>query len=147
MSETVNKTQEHVENIFNQVRQYMPEVGKRIFFNYGLLFGVAFLISILVPPFLAQYIPRSTANTIGFGLTVLWLFYGWRLLEKRNRATSLYALYVRFSKERRDLEQTLTTEKTKTEEVSEQVEVVEATAESFILAAQEQNIEPRQLAK
>ena len=147
MSETVNKTQEHIENIFNHVRQYMPGVAKRILFNYGLLIVGAFAISLIVVPLLGRYIPRSTATTIGFAANVLWLFYGWRLLEKRNRATSLYALYVRFSKERRDLEQTLSTEKAKTEAVSEQVEVVEATAESFILAAQEQQIEPRQLVK
>ena len=87
---------------------------------------------------------------LGFGVPEestplrMWLFYGWRILENRNKATSLYALYTRYSHDRRGLEQTLAAnDKTKSEEVTEQVEIMEASAEAFIQAAEEQQIEPR----
>jgi hypothetical protein len=144
MRETPNTTQEHIEMIFNTVRQYMPGVARRILFNYAVLLGVALLVSMLFVPLLMRFIPRSTATTIGFAINIVWLFYGWRILENRNRATSLYALYTRFSHERRGLEQTLATDNTKSEDVSTQVEVLEASAEAFIRAAEEQHIEPRQ---
>ena len=144
MSETPNTTQERIETIFNHVRQYMPGVARRILFNYVVLLGVALAVSILFVPLLMRFIPRSTATTIGFAINIVWLFYGWRILENRNRATSLYALYTRFSHERRGLEQTLADDKTKYEDVSAQVEMLEASAEAFIQAAEEQHIEPRQ---
>jgi hypothetical protein len=144
MSETPNTTQEHIEMVFNTVRQYMPGVARRILFNYAVLLGVALAVSILFVPLLMRFIPRSTATTIGFAINIVWLFYGWRILENRNRATSLYALYTRFSHERRGLEQSLADDKTMSEDVSAQVEVLEASAEAFIRAAEEQHIEPRQ---
>jgi hypothetical protein len=144
MSETPHTTQEHIETVFNTVRQYMPGVARRILFNYAVLLGVALAVSILFVPLLMRFIPRSTATTIGFAINIVWLFYGWRILENRNRATSLYALYTRFSHERRGLEQTLADDKTMSEDVSAQVEVLEASAEAFIRAAEEQHIEPRQ---
>jgi hypothetical protein len=144
MSETPNTTQEHIEMVFNTVRQYMPGVARRILFNYAVLLGVALAVSILFVPLLMRFIPRSTATTIGFAINIVWLFYGWRILENRNRATSLYALYTRFSHERRGLEQTLADDKAMSDDVSAQVEVLEASAEAFIRAAEEQHIEPRQ---
>src|SRR5688572_21132418 len=144
MSETPNPTQQHIETVFNHVRQYMPGVARRIIFNYVVLLGVALAISIILVPFLMRFIPRSTATTIGFAVNIVWLFYGWRILENRNKATSLYALYTRFSHERRGLEQALADDKTMSEDVTAQVEVLEASAEAFIRAAEEQHIEPRQ---
>ena len=139
-----NATQVHIDTIFNQVREYMPGVARRIIFNYAVLIGVALAVSLILVPFLMRLIPRSTATTIGFAVNLVWLFYGWRLLENRNKATSLYALYIRYSHERRGLEQTLAADKTKSEDVSEQVELMETSAEAFIRAAEEQQIEPRQ---
>lgn len=144
MSESVNRTQEYLDNIFNQVREYMPGVARCIVLNYALLMGGALAVSLILVPLLRNFVHPSTATTIGFVSNLVWLIYGWRMLENRNKATSLYILYVRFSRERRELEATLASNKTKSEDVSEQVEIVEATAESFILAAQEQQIEPRQ---
>jgi hypothetical protein len=143
MSETPNATQEHVATVFNHVRQYMPGVARRIIFNYAVLLGVALAVSLLLVPLLMRFIPRSTATTIGFAVNIVWLFYGWRMLENRNKATSLYALYTRFSHDRRGLEQTLVADKAKSEEVTEQVELMEVSAEAFIRAAEEQQIEPR----
>ena len=141
---TPNTTQEHIATVFSHVRQYMPGVAKRILFNYAVLLGVALVVSLLLVPLLMRFIPRSTATTIGFAVNIVWLFYGWRMLENRNKATSLYALYSRYSHDRRGLEQTLAAnDKTKSEEVTEQVELMEASAEAFIQAAEEQQIEPR----
>ncbi|MDQ7026628.1 MAG: hypothetical protein Q9P44_13850 [Anaerolineae bacterium] len=142
----MNRTQEHLDNIFNQVREYMPAVARRIIFNYALLIAGALAVSLILVPLLRNFVPPSTAATIGFISNIAWLIYGWRMLENHNKATSLYILYVRFSRERRELETTLASEKIKSEDVSEQVEAVETSAESFILAAQEQQIEPRQSA-
>jgi hypothetical protein len=143
MSETPNTTQEHIATVFNHVRQYMPGVAKRILFNYAVLLGIALAVSLLLVPLLMRFLPHSTATTIGFAVNIVWLFYGWRMLENRNKATSLYALYTRFSHDRRGLEQTLVADKAKSEEVTEQVELMEASAEAFIRAAEEQEIEPR----
>ena len=142
MSDTPNTTEEHLETVFNHVRQYMPGVARRIVFNYVILLGVALAVSLTLVPLLMRFIPRSTATTLGFAINLLWLFFGWRILENRNKATSLFVLYTRFSHERRGLEQTLAANKS--EDVLAQVELMEASAEAFISAAEEQEIEPSQ---
>lgn len=140
MSENSQSTQSYLEDRYDEVRQYMPGLAKRLAFNYMLLFGIGGLISMVLVPALMQHIPTSTARAIGFVLTLGWLVNGWRYLENRNHATAIYALYTRYSRSRRDLEKVLK-DKAKTEDVSPLVNDMDVTATAFIEAAEDAQIE------
>src|SRR5215213_7155260 len=104
MVNPLHHAQKSHESIENQVKPYVSGLFPRLALNYGLLIIIAFLVSVLVVPTLALWIPQSTASVLGFSFNLLLFVFGWRSLEQRNKATSLYILYTRYSRQRRDLE-------------------------------------------
>lgn len=136
----MSKTEDIIEATHENVRRYMPGVGKQLLWNYAILmFGTLFL-NILGLTVLLQFVQRPIANTIAFGLSLVWLIYGWRYLEGRNHATALFVLYTRYSRERRDL--------LRLQESADAPDsgtgAMEEAAQRFIDAAQAEHVPPRE---
>lgn len=138
----MSETQDRIETTHEDVRRYMPGVGKQLLLNYAVLMLIALFLNIAVITLLLRFIPRPTANAIAFGFNLVWLIYGWRYLEGRNHATALFVLYTRYSRERRDLTRLLDTADAPA--LDNSVDAVEETAQRFIDAAQAQHITPQE---
>ncbi|MEM9951705.1 MAG: hypothetical protein AAF846_08905 [Chloroflexota bacterium] len=107
---------QHAENtktrIHEQVQPYMADLFYRLANNYVILFGAILLTNMILLPLLFQLLPdsfpSSTPQVLGFASVLLLLVFGWRFLENRNHATALFALYIRYSRQKRDLEENIT---------------------------------------
>jgi len=147
MSNPIQHAQHSQQTTAKAVKGYMPGLGKRLVLNYGVLMVLIMVINASILALLLRFLPRSTANSVLFIVTVAWFYYGWRFLETRNRATALFILYTRFSRERRILDSLLNdAQQEKLENMDPlytQVDRVEEAAQSFISAAEDQQI-PRQ---
>jgi hypothetical protein len=147
MADPLNHAQNAHSRIEAQVKPYVAGIFPRLAFNYGLLMLLALLVSVIVVPSLAQWIPQSTASTIGFSANILLLFFGLRYLENRNHATSLFLLYTRYSRERRELEaliqQAQANTLTNSDSLYSSVDDLEEIARSFLTAATEAGIPPK----
>ncbi len=111
----------HIENIETRMttaqaslRPYLGELLGRLAQTYGIPLGLGFLVAtgggVLVTQLLPQ-VPQSTVSVVLFAINVLIFWYGWRWLEGRTHATSLYILYVRTSQQRRALARLIQTAK------------------------------------
>lgn len=88
------------------LRPYLGDLLARLAQTYIIPFGLAFLVSTVGGVVFANALPalpQSTLSVLLFAVNVLIFWYGWRWLERRTRATSLYILYVRAARERRAL--------------------------------------------
>lgn len=129
-----------------QVQPYMAELFKRIASNYAILIAGVLVVNMIMLPLLLRFvpIPVSTANVLGFSAMLLILVYGWRFLENRNRATSLFVLYTRYSRQRRDLLATVEAAESSTLEDENtlyvNVDLLEEAASSLLDAVEEQGL-------
>ncbi|MGJ3237241.1 MAG: hypothetical protein ACFE0Q_00900 [Anaerolineae bacterium] len=129
-----------------QVQPYMAALFSRLANNYGILFLLVLMVNLIGIPLLMRWmpVPASTANVLGFSAMVLILVYGWRFLENRNQATALFVLYIRYSRQRRDTEDTLKLAQEGALEDENrlyvQVDLLEENATSLLNAVQEQGL-------
>lgn len=146
MANAVQHAQSSEARTYDAVRVYMPGLLPRLAFNYAILFALVFVVSLVGVPLLRQIIFESTAVIAGFAANVLILVYGLRWLEQRNPATTLFVLYTRFSRQRRDLHKLLRQAKSATppsdQDLYVKVDLMEEAARQFIAAAQDQGIKP-----
>ena len=147
MANAVQHAQKSEAHTYDQVRVYLPGLLPRLAFNYAVLFAIIFIVGLVVVPLLRQVIFESTAIIAGFAANVLILVYGLRWLEQRNPATTLFVLYTRFSRQRRDLRKLLKLAETATppadQELYTRVDLMEEAARQFIAAANDQGLKPR----
>lgn len=131
--------------LYPEVRAYMPSLLPRIAFNYMTLMMIAVLVSVVLVRVLENYIWESTANTIAFGINLALLVYGWRWLERRNQATSLFIIYTRYSRHRRELlkalEQATSGKLADLDSLYTLVDFAEESGNQFVQMAQEQNLQ------
>jgi len=128
------------------VQPYMAELFSRLASNYLLLMGGVLIVNMIGIPLLLRVIiiPVSTANILGFAAMLLILVYGWRFLENRNRATALFVLYIRYSRQRRELIASI--EQAETDSLEDEntlyvnVDLYEESASSFLDAVEEQGL-------
>jgi hypothetical protein len=140
MSKSLASVEIAHERITKEVQPYVAGVFPRLAFNFGLVLTVALIVSTIAVPSLAQFIPQSTATTLGFCTNFLILFFGLRALENRNHATALFVLYSKYSRQRRDLEALM---KQGNQDVDSSLGALEEIAQSFIKAATEAGIQPK----
>ena len=143
MAKSLETVKRAHENIVNQVTPYVAGIFPRLASNYGLVIVLALLVSTIAVPSLAQFIPQSTATTLGFCANFLLLFFGLRYLESRNPATALFMLYSQYSRQRRDLEAMMKQGNSSGESLENSLAALEAIAQSFIKAASEAGIQPK----
>jgi hypothetical protein len=147
MADPLNHAQTSHSKLESQIKPYVSGVFPRLALNYGLLVVLALIVSTIAVPSLAQWIPQSTATTLGFCINFLLLFFGLRYLENRNHATALFMLYTRYSRQRRDLEALIQQAQAKTLENTDtlysSVDSLEEIGRSFITAATEAGIQPK----
>jgi hypothetical protein len=146
MANAVQHAQNSEARTYDAVRVYMPGLLPRLAFNYAVLFALVFMVSLVGVPLLRQIIFESTSVIAGFAANVLILVYGSRWLEQRNPATTLFVLYTRFSRQRRDLRKLLQQVNTPAapsdQDLYVKVDRMEEFARQFIAAAQDQGIKP-----
>jgi hypothetical protein len=147
MANPLNHAQHSHSRLESQIKPYVAGIFPRLAFNYGLLVVLALIVSLILVPSLAQWIPQSTASTIGFCTNFLLLFFGLRYLENRNHATALFMLYTRYSRQRRDLEALMQQAQAKTLEnmdaLYSSVDSLEEVGKNFITAATDTGIQPK----
>jgi uncharacterized membrane protein len=88
------------------LRPHLGDLLARLAQTYGIPLGLAFLVATGGGVAVANAfpaLPQSTLSVLLFAVNVLIFWYGWRWLERRTRATALYILYVRASRQRRTL--------------------------------------------
>jgi|GEM_PF-1452489 len=126
-----------------QVRAYIPALTRRLGIVYGLPLLAAFIVSTLGAILLSQFIPSSTASIIAFGINIAILVNGWRWAERRYRATSVFILYTRYSRARRDLERAIKqTKDTSADALDRQRADLQAETESFTAAMRDLGDQP-----
>lgn len=134
------------ETIFEEVQPYMLAIMPRLSFNYASLsLGLLFLWLIGLQ-LLARIVPLSTANATLFVASLFIFIYGWRFLENRNHATSLFVLYTRYSRQRRDLKALISSDADE-ESLSNNIQWLEEAAQAFIHAAQDSGLAPVEVNK
>lgn len=147
MANPLQHAQKSHENTERQVKPYVGELLPRLVNNYGLLFLLALLVSLFLVPLLANWIPQSTATILGYALNLLLLVYGSRFLEGRNKATGLYVLYSRYSRQRRSLETLMKQAEAQSLENSDSlyssVDLFEEAAKNFLSAAQDAGVKAK----
>jgi hypothetical protein len=143
MANPQNHAQKQHDHYEAEVKPYLYELFMRLGLNYGLLTLALLLIRFLIAPLAAQIIPESIIGSLLFALILLVWLFGWRFLEKRNQATSLYFLYSRFSRQRRDLETLLKTPPDNPDNLYAAADLVEEAAQNFLKAAQDAGLKPR----
>jgi uncharacterized membrane protein len=141
MSKSLASVEIAHERITKEVQPYVAGIFPRLAFNFGLLVVLALIVSTIAVPSLAQFIPQSTATTLGFCTNFLLLFFGMRYLENRNHALALFVLYSKYSRERRDLEAFM--QQGNQESLESNLDALEELAQSFINAATEAGVQPK----
>lgn len=131
------------ENIFQQIQPYMLAILPRLSFNYLTLTTGLVILWFVGVQLISQFLPLSTANAIMFALELFVFVKGWQFLENRNHATSLFASYMYYSRQRRNLKKLLSDD-TDEEALSNNVQWLEEAAEAFIDTAKERGVEPLQ---
>lgn len=121
----------------------MLAILPRISFNYLSLTSSLFILWFIGIKSLTQILPSSTATAIMFALCLIIFVKGWQFLENRNHATALFVSYIYYSRQRRDLKRLFATEPDE-ETLSTNIQWLEETANAFIDAAQEMDVEPIQ---
>ena len=150
MANPIKHAKKTAENAHLQVQPYMASLFQRLGFNYAILIMIMVLINTVGVWLLLTFlpIPQSTANVIGFSVNLIFLLYGWRFLEKRNRATSLFVLYTRYSRQRRDLTDNIKLAEDgaleNTDDLYIQVDVLEEKATSFLEAVESEGMKAHQ---
>lgn len=125
-----------------RVRAYLPDVLQRLLLTYGIPLLIAFVLATAGGVVISSFLPVSTTNIIVLGLNLAVLVYGWRWLERRYKATSLFLIYVRFSRERRDLDKMLKNDAAP-DAIQAKQSMMEESAQNFIDAVRELGITPR----
>lgn len=147
MQETIQYTRQQLDTVYKAIRPYMPHLFQRLAGNYGLIFFVVLVWNLIVLTVIDAYIPfpQSTIIVLSFAGPLLILYYGWRFMENRNHATSLFVLYTQYSSQRRRL---LTQLEQAENGVLEDdntlivgVQQLEETADSFLDAADENKLQ------
>lgn len=116
-------------------RPYVSTLLQKMAFTYALPLGAALLLATVGALLLAQFIPSSTATAIVFALNVGVFYYGWNAMEKRTKATALFALYVAGSRERRTLRAMIgraSNDTSAREELAQQVRRYDESARAFV---------------
>ena len=128
------------ENIYKEVQPYMLAIFPRMTFNYlSLTLGILILWFAGIY-LLDSFMPQALSTSIIFALSLLIFVFGWRFLENRNHATSLFVLYTSYSRQRRDFKAQLRgDDKIK---ISTSIGLLEETAQEFIAAAKDSGVEP-----
>ena len=109
MNPTPSTTQanDSIESALNhqseRIRPYLPEIFKRLTLVYAIPFTLVLLTSTLGGIVVSNFIPVSTTNIIIFALNIFILVRVWRWAEARWHGTSLFIMYTRFSRARRDV--------------------------------------------
>lgn len=109
MANPIQHAETTLERVHEQIQPYMADLFYKLANNYILLFGAVLLTNLIILPVAFQFLPllNSTMTIIEFSLILLILVFGWRFLEARNHATALFVIYIRYSRQKRDLEATL----------------------------------------
>lgn len=129
------------ETIFEEVQPYMLAIFPRLTFNYLSLTLSVLLLWFIGVGLLRNIVPQSIATSIVFAVSLVLFFYGWRFLENRNHATALFALYTRYSRQRRDLKTQIANDADE-ETLLNTLHLLEESAQAFIEAAKENGVEP-----
>lgn len=151
MANPIQHAKTSAERIHEAVRPYMPETFYQLGSNYGLLLIAVVAVNMLGIPLLLRFIslPLSTANVLAFSVMLLILVYGWRFLENRNHATAIFVLYTRYSRQRRDLLDTITQAENGILEDDNalyvQVDLLEEKATAYLEAVEEQGVKAHEV--
>lgn len=146
MANPIQHAKKTSERVHEAIRPYMPSVFQALALNYSILVIVVALINTVGVWALLRFfpLPTSTVNVISFAVNLLFLLYGWRFLENRNNATAIFALYTRYSRQRRDLQAVVKQAENKTldneDTVYVQVDILEETATQFLEAVEAQGV-------
>lgn len=87
-----------------RLRVYTPALGNRLLLTYLVPIIGMLAVTTLLGVFGSRALPESTLSLLGLAANIVILVYGWRWAEKRLRGTSLFVLWSRYNKERRELE-------------------------------------------
>lgn len=134
---------QHIDQQREAVRAYVPGVVTRLLMTYFVPLILAVAAAAAASIILPNVLPASTVSIVSFGVALLCLVFGWRLLENRTKATSLFVLFTRISRARRDLEAALT-QSTPEAKLTQQQQAFDAAVQSFMDAVHEQNVQPAQ---
>lgn len=103
MATLVEKAQKQHDDTQARLRPYLIPLLQRLGITYGAPLLAALLVSTLGATLVSYVLPDSTTSLLALVVNVLVLFYGWRALERRTRATAAFALYAQATRERRTL--------------------------------------------
>jgi len=93
--------QAQLDEIHDSVRVYLPALLSRLALTTLVPITAALIVNVVLPLLLPDFVPSSTATILAFGANLLVLVFGWRALEGRTHATSLFVLYSGYSSQRR----------------------------------------------
>ncbi|MCA9914611.1 MAG: hypothetical protein KC496_14765 [Anaerolineae bacterium] len=127
--------QAQLDQIQDSVRVYLPALFTRLALTTVLPITVALLVNAILPILIESFVPLSTATTMAFAANLLVLFFGWRMLENRTHATSLFVLYSGYSSQRRALQNARAD--------APSLATVQQSAQRFIEAARDSGLQPR----
>lgn len=127
--------QAQLDELHSSVRIYLPALFTRLALTSLLPIILALLVNASLSALLPEFVPASTATTLAFAANLLVLFFGWRTLETRTHATSLFVLYSSYSSQRRALQNA--------RDNAPSLAALEQSAQGFIKAAQESGLQPR----
>lgn len=148
MANPIQNAENALKRIHTEVQPYMATLFYKIANNYLLLLAGVIVINMIGLPLLIRFvpIPMSTVNVIGFSAMLLILVYGWRYLEKRNHATTLFVFYIHYSRAKRNLEASLDLARAGSLETDDtlyiQIDLLEETATILLDAIEEEGLKP-----
>lgn len=103
MTTLVEKAQKQHDDTQARLRPYLMTLLQRLFITYDAPLLAALFVSTVGAMLVSRALPDSTTSLLALVVNVFVLFYGWRALEKRTRATAAFALYAQAARERRTL--------------------------------------------
>lgn len=151
MADPLKHAQRSEDEAHTRVQPYMISLFQRLAVNYLILVVAMVLVYTAGTRLLLNLFPVSlfVANGIAFAVNVLILLFGWRYLENRNRATGLFVLYTRYSRQRRDLNDTITRAEDgsleNTDRLYLEVDLLEENTNSLLEAIEEQGVKAHQM--
>lgn len=136
MQNLIEKTQKRHDDTQARTRAYLAPLLQRLLVTYGVPLTAALFISTIGAMLISQILPDSTTSLLALVLNVLVIFYGWRAIERRTRATASFVLYTHTTRERRALArllaQTKAGETLAHDALARQAQAYEDTVNTFI---------------
>lgn len=130
---------------YDEVRAYMPKIAPRLAATYLLPMLLAGVVTIAVMWLVSTWLSPIVASALPLTISLIVIIATWRIMESRYHATGLLVMYTHYSSNRRKLDTLL--EQAEQGDYDETnllaaADLTEETANTFVMAAQEQNIQP-----